>query len=86
MVDYDGDLKWYTKDCDDCPYRHLDFCYWGKYIKQLVTQFSYGKDHKAKHCEFRNREPDIFSSYNIRFRRIPVKHQPKPVSPQGKLF
>lgn len=69
---YEGTHKWWTADCAECPYRHLDFCYWGKYTKHLSTSYMDGTEHKVRRCEFRKREPSSDSAWRLRFRKAAV--------------
>ena len=83
MASYDGNPKWWTKDCEDCPCRKEFNCYWGSYRKELVTVWPGGKIHKPKHCEYRNRPP----VRDPRWWNIPeVREKETVTNKQGKLF
>jgi hypothetical protein len=54
---YEDGHKWWTKDCQDCPYRTEMRCYWGVWRKLLVKFLQNSIEHKPKACEYRYKLP-----------------------------
>jgi len=87
MAGYDLVPKWWTLDCEECPSRKESICYWGTYRKKLVSEWPYGKIHKPKHCEFRNKPPiNDLSWWNIPEAEEMGENTEKILVQQGRLL
>ncbi len=81
MSRYDGLVKHWTLDCEECPYRLEIYCRWGVAIKKLEK---WGKN---RHCEYHEKEPPNGSAHTLNMIYI-AKHkiQKSRIDLQAKLF